>query len=214
MPTWRCPDCPATYGAWLSRCPRCRSTKGLVTVLNECRGCTTAFAVGLARCPHCGSTDFAEQGEDMGKITRLGGPSIAGAQVTGGAWSEGVEPDEQASEPTAAEEVRLAEGEFALKQAAVRATPALGGVLKDAPVVGEGDTVTSERGGEESSPGKSSSASTEKQPTTPEPKPSARPKRARTTANRSPKARTGASSASGTAGSKAADTSAVDGSES
>lgn len=62
--------------------------------LQVCRGCTTKFSVGAPACPHCGSTDHYEEGSDMAKITVHGGPSIAGAQVVGAAWSDTHEPDE------------------------------------------------------------------------------------------------------------------------
>ena len=63
--------------------------------LRVCLDCTAAFAVGVPRCPHCGSERHAEQGsaaalgvvsglvieeDNMPKITRHGGPSIAGVE--------------------------------------------------------------------------------------------------------------------------------------
>lgn len=60
--------------------------------LRYCRECTTRFAVGLPACPHCQSTDHEEDGA-MPKITRHGGPTIAGASVVAGAWSNSDEPD-------------------------------------------------------------------------------------------------------------------------
>lgn len=68
--------------------------------LNECADCTTAFAVGLLACPHCRSTDFAEQGQDMPKITTHGGATNARAEavLTGGVRMTGEwEPAEPAS---------------------------------------------------------------------------------------------------------------------
>lgn len=74
--------------------------------LNECAGCTTLFAVGLPQCPQCRSTDFAEQGQDMPKITASGGATNAaepgpeltvpgGAVIaTSGAWADDPEPAE------------------------------------------------------------------------------------------------------------------------
>lgn len=54
-----------------------------------CQGCTAAYSVGAPRCPQCGSTDHTEQGEQsMPKITRHGGPTVAGAQVVAGAWGD------------------------------------------------------------------------------------------------------------------------------
>ena len=73
--------------------------------LNACQDCTTQFAVGLKKCPHCGSTDFQEDGAMSPKITNHGGPSIAGATVTGGQWGDDTEPDENpAPEPESTEE--------------------------------------------------------------------------------------------------------------
>ncbi|MGW9058907.1 hypothetical protein [Streptomyces sp. NPDC055733] len=64
--------------------------------LRVCLDCSAAFAVGVPRCPHCGSERHAEQGsalalgiqasvpieeDHMPKITRFGGPSVAGEPV-------------------------------------------------------------------------------------------------------------------------------------
>jgi hypothetical protein len=68
-----------------------------------------------------------------------------------------------------------------------------------------------EEGGESSSPGSSSSASTPKQPTTSEPSKPATQSRARRTGNRSAKGRTESSTASGTAGVPETGTSETDG---
>lgn len=59
-----------------------------------CAECTTTYSVGAPRCPHCGSTEHTEEGqESMPKITVHGGPSIAGASVVGGSWSNEGDPD-------------------------------------------------------------------------------------------------------------------------
>ena len=58
-----------------------------------CTGCTAAYSVGARCCPQCGSTDYVEEGQDMPKITVHGGPSIAGASVVGGLWSDEGTPD-------------------------------------------------------------------------------------------------------------------------
>jgi hypothetical protein len=55
--------------------------------LLACLDCSTRFAVGLSRCPHCQSTNYEEDGAMSPKITVHGGPSIAGATVVGGSWS-------------------------------------------------------------------------------------------------------------------------------
>jgi len=71
-----------------------------------CTDCTARYSVGAARCPQCGSTEHVEEGQEpMAKITVHGGPSIAGASVVGGSWSnEGdadvwPEPAEEESSP-------------------------------------------------------------------------------------------------------------------
>jgi hypothetical protein len=59
-----------------------------------CTVCSTVFSVGAPCCPHCGSTKHVEQGaEDMPKITRHGGPTVAGATVVAGGWSNEGDPD-------------------------------------------------------------------------------------------------------------------------
>lgn len=58
-----------------------------------CTECTTAYSVGAPCCPHCRATDYREQGADMPKITRLGGPTIAGASVVAGGWGNEGDPD-------------------------------------------------------------------------------------------------------------------------
>ena len=102
----------------------------------------------------------------MPKITRHGGPTIAGAAVVAGGWSSEGEPDVW-PDPNA-------------------------------------------EGGEESSPGNSSSTSDEKPSSEPEPSGSKTLSRARTTASRSKKVRTGSGSARGTAGGQETGTSAAD----
>lgn len=137
-----------------------------------CLACTTRYAVGLPACPHCRSTDYEEDGA-MPKITRHGGPSVAGAQVVGGAWSDSSGSDEWPD---------------------LSAEP------------GQQD-----EGGEESSPGSSSQTSPEKPETSPETSAPALPRRARTTASRSRKAPTGASTAPTTDGGPEETTSASPG---
>ena len=44
-----------------------------------CNRCGTKYSVGAPYCPQCTSTDFREEGDDMPKISREGGPSNAGA---------------------------------------------------------------------------------------------------------------------------------------
>jgi hypothetical protein len=75
-----------------------------------CAECTTTYSVDAPRCPHCGSTEHTEQGaETMPKITRHGGPTIAGASVVGGSWSN--EGDEDVwPEPEQADDAPAVEG--------------------------------------------------------------------------------------------------------
>ncbi|GGR61426.1 hypothetical protein GCM10010251_92810 [Streptomyces aurantiogriseus] len=58
-----------------------------------CTVCSTVFSVGAPCCPHCGSTKHVEEGQEMPKITRHEGPSIAGASIVGGSWSSEGDPD-------------------------------------------------------------------------------------------------------------------------
>ncbi|CAM5265055.1 putative protein OS=Streptomyces fumanus OX=67302 GN=GCM10018772_05250 PE=4 SV=1 [Streptomyces fumanus] len=47
-----------------------------------CTDCTARYSVGAPRCPQCGSTEHVEEGaQDMPKITRHGGPSVADEEV-------------------------------------------------------------------------------------------------------------------------------------
>lgn len=153
-------------------------------------GCGTKYAVGLFRCPRCHNDEFFEDGDPMAKISRYGGASDATLPVP-----EPEAADASVSEPDVEETLAvepLDVTEF---------------------MAGPAEPVAEQEGGEESSPGSSSSASTEKPQPTSEPSEPQTPKRARTTASRSRKAQTETSSASGTAGGQAADTSAADGAE-
>ncbi|MGW1616374.1 hypothetical protein ACWCQZ_44400 [Streptomyces sp. NPDC002285] len=163
--------------------------------LRRCRECTTTFAVGLPACPHCASTDHEEDGA-MPKITRHGGPTIAGASVVAGGWSDEGDPDvwpKMRESAGTGEPMQAVEGYVLEGDGSGRALP---------PV--------DEEGGEESSPGNSSSTSDEKPSTEPDKKPSSRRKPARTTASRSRKGQTASSSASSTDGAPADGTSAAD----
>ncbi|NGO68522.1 hypothetical protein [Streptomyces boncukensis] len=138
----------------------------------ECAECTTAYAVGLSACPHCKSTKRVE--DDMPKITRHGGPSVAGAVVTGGAWGDSdTWPDADT-------------GQLQSEH---------GPELADQPD-GEAETVTEVP----SSPGNSSSASPEKPETSQKKSARAPRKRAPTTGNRSKRTRKADSDADTTAG--------------
>lgn len=176
--------------------------------LNECKGCTTAFAVGLPRCPHCGSTDFAEQGQDMPKITAHGGPTNAaepgpeltastGAVIaTSGAWA-----DESELESTP---------EAAADQPEREWKPGDSPVLPPVPDDAYPSDAVPLEGGEESSPGKSSETSSETPSSEPEPSETPTPSRARKTASRSKKAPTGSRSADSAAGGPEDGTSAAE----
>jgi len=163
-------------------------------------GCGTKYAVGLFRCPRCHNTEFFEDGDPMAKITRHGGasdktlPTIEDAAVAEPAPM----PAAAADQPEPAAEVR---GEH-------------GPELVDLPDSGAVfPTAAEEEGGEESSLGSSSSASTGPRPTNSEPTVKPRRKPARTTGNRSGKALTESGSASSTDGAKTDESPAADGSE-
>ena len=134
-----------------------------------CTDCTTVYTVGAPCCPHCRSTEHVEQGEPMPKITRCGGPTIAGAAT---------------------------------------ATPAAAAPVPDPIIRTDAQLTDKPEGGEESSPGSSSSASTETQPTPSEPSEQPLPKRAPRTGSRSGKGRTASSSAPSTDGQSTEPTSA------
>ncbi|HEX5996146.1 MAG TPA: SAP domain-containing protein, partial [Jiangellales bacterium] len=51
------------------------TTAGGLLMLWICLQCTTAYSVGADGCPHCGSHEYAEEGTEMAKISRHGGPS-------------------------------------------------------------------------------------------------------------------------------------------
>lgn len=151
-------------------------------------GCGTKYAVGLFRCPRCHNTEFYEDGDPMGKISRHAGASVA----------EPVPADDTAPDAEAQVEHR---GEH-------------GPETVDLPVGAQVFEARSEsEGGEGSSLGSSSSVSTEPQPTSSEPSVKSRRKPARTTGSRSGKALTESGSASSTAGEKTDESSTADGSE-
>lgn len=148
-------------------------------------GCGTKYAVGLFRCPRCHNTEFFEDGDPMGKISRHAGASVA----------EPVPADDTAPDAEAQVEHRGERGPETV----------------DLPVGGQVFEARSEsEGGEGSSLGSSSSVSTEPQPTNSEPSEAPSPKRARTTASRSRKAQTDNSSAASTDGGQTEATSAAD----
>ncbi|BBC35285.1 hypothetical protein SGFS_065790 [Streptomyces graminofaciens] len=133
----------------------------------------------------------------MAKITAHGGPSIAGASVVGGSWSDEGDADvwpEMRESAGTGEPMQAVEGDELEGDGSGRALP---------PV--------DEKGGEEPSAGTSSSTSDEKPSIEPERKQSSRRKPARTTASRSKKAPMESSSADGTAGAPEDGTSAADG---
>jgi hypothetical protein len=73
-----------------------------------CLACTTVYSVGAAECPHCGCTEYVEEGTDMAKISRHGGPSNKAVGVVESAPVEAVvaepvlEPDDAPDGPYAA----------------------------------------------------------------------------------------------------------------
>jgi hypothetical protein len=160
-------------------------------------GCGTKYAVGLFRCPRCHNTEFFEDGDPMGKISRHGGASV-------------VPEDAAVAEPVPTEAAAADQPEPAAEDVQGEHGPELVDLPDSGAVF---PTAAEEEGGEESSLGSSSSASTEPQPTNSEPSAAPSPKRARTTGSRSKKARTDSDSAPSMAGDQTAPTSGADGSE-
>lgn len=153
-------------------------------------GCGTKYAVGLSRCPRCHNTEFFEDGDPMAKISRHGGASdktVPTPEVENAAAAETDPTPEAAADQTEPEPLDITEH--------------MAGPAEPAAV----------EGGEESSPGSSSSASTGPQPTTFEPSSKSRRKPARRTASPSGPDLTDDSSAPSTAGEKTEATSASDG---
>lgn len=145
--------------------------------LRVCDGCSTAYAVGLPVCPHCGGTDHHEEGT-MPKITRHGGPTVAG------------EPSTEALPPAGDVE---------------RAHPGTGKQGKPVEATPDGtehqlDADRDDKGGA-SSPGSRSSASSPRPPKSSAPNATSRPSPARTTESPSGQDRKGSSSARTTGGS-------------
>ena len=166
-------------------------------------GCGTKYAVGLFRCPRCHNTTFHEDGDPMAKISRHGGASDKTLPATEDAAAAETDPAPEAAadqtEPAAERvEIDLGDGE------------GWRDVTED---VAAEPTPVADEGGEGSSPGSSSSASTEPQPTSSELSSKTRRKPARTTGSRSSRARTESGSASSTDGEKTDGTSTADGSE-
>lgn len=164
-------------------------------------GCGTKYAVGLFRCPRCHNTEFFEDGDPMGKISRHGGASVV-PEVA--AVAEPVSADAAtADQPErAVEDVQGEQGSELVEPLDVTEH-----------VAGLATPVAEEERGEGSSPGSSSSASTEPQPTNSEPNVKPRRKPARKTASRSETGRTESDSASSMAGAKTDESSASDGGE-
>lgn len=159
-------------------------------------GCGTKYAVGLFKCPRCHNTDFYEDGDPMAKIRRLGGASDKTLPAP--------EPEPEMRErPGTGEPMQAVEGDELTGDGSGEALP---------PVPDEacGPDAVPLEGGEGSSPGSSSSASTEKPQTNSEPSSKPRRKRAPTTGNRSGRDRTESSSASSTASGQTDGTSATD----
>ena len=60
--------------------------------LRRCLNCTTLYALSLPRCPQCWSDDSIEEGSQMPKITKHGGPSDASLPTPEPAPLEGETP--------------------------------------------------------------------------------------------------------------------------
>ncbi|WP_405960818.1 hypothetical protein OG235_28035 [Streptomyces sp. NBC_00024] len=163
-------------------------------------GCGTKYAVGLFRCPRCHNDEFYEDGDPMAKISRNGGASTDTAPAPEPEAVDASAPEPDAEEGPAAEPLDVTEH--------------MAGPAQPAEVRGEhGPELAETEGGEESSPGSSSSASTEKPQPTSEPSSKPRRKPARTTASRSSKDQTENSSAPSTACGQETGTSAADSTE-
>lgn len=175
-------------------------------------GCGTKYAVGLFRCPRCHNIEFFEDGDPMAKITRHGGPSDKTVLVPeSAAAAEPVSVDEAAADQPETPDITE---HMAGPAQPVEVRGEHGPELVDPPFGSAVfPAVTDEEGGEGSSLGSSSSASTEKPPTNSEPSSKTRPRRARKTANPSGKDRTESDSVPSMAGEKTDGTSTPDVSE-
>lgn len=189
-------------------------------MLQTCRDCSAASAVGLERCPECGSSNFASASARL--------PMIQVACRTDGCRAEG-NVQAVRLPPAGLNLVQFPALVCTLCGLYVETvTPwpgttgeegdtddmakisAHGGPTNDNPPddgvhmeAGTGEPAAAEvdsEGGEQSSPGSSSETSSAKDETSPKKSAAGSPKRARTTASRSRKARTGSSSAPGTDG--------------
>lgn len=146
----------------------------------HCRDCSTAYAVGLRACPHCQSTHYTE--EPVPKITRHGGPTVAGAHVIGGAWGDDGDSWPEEAADTAPARIVETEQRLTVEQATeLREHVAEHGVKGGLP---HGATVK-ETGGEGSSPGSSSKPSPRKSGSSQKSSAASPRKRARTTGSRS-----------------------------
>lgn len=158
-------------------------------------GCGTKYAVGLFRCPRCHNDEFFEDGDPMAKITRHGGASDKTLPVPEPETEAVVPaPDTGMGEgPGTGEPMQAVDGDEVAGDGSGRALPPI-----------------EDEGGEESSPGSSSSASTEKPQPTSEPSSKPSQRRARKTASRSAKDQTENPSAPSTDGGQTEATSAAD----
>lgn len=163
-------------------------------------GCGTKYAVGLFRCPRCHNTEFFEDGDPMAKISRHGGASDKTLPVPD---AEPVADSGLREAPGTGEPVQAVEGDELAGDGSGRALP-------DVPDEAYGPDAVPLEGGEGSSPGSSSSASTEKPQTSSEPSSKTRPRRARKTVNPSKQDPTESSSAASTGGEKTDGMSAAD----
>ena len=161
--------------------------------------CGTKYAVGLSRCPRCHNTAFYEDGDPMAKITRHAGASDKTLPTP---------EDPAAAEPDSTPAVAADLPETASAGQRVEIDLSGNGVWLDVTEDLVGPPVPVVEGGEEPSPGSSSSASTEKPQPTSEPNSKPTPSRARKTGSRSGRGQTGSSSAPSTAGGRETGTSA------
>jgi hypothetical protein len=93
-----------------------------------CAACTTAYSVGAPRCPHCAGTDYFEEGQDVGKISKHAGATIVGEvapePVTEPIAPEVPEPEPAEPKPTSEVIAELVPAPVPVKKPAAKKTTA------------------------------------------------------------------------------------------
>lgn len=177
--------------------------------LPTCAGCSTRYAAGLERCPHCGSTEreqargsvlpaitaecrnegcraYGQPRQVMLRTVAVGVVEAPGALICTACWWQ------MHTAPLRVEEENM-------PKITVHGGPSNAAEQPAEAPAAEPEAPAEAAGEEESSPGSSSETSSPRPETSSAPSSPALPRRARTTANPSKKARTGASTAGGTA---------------